>query len=119
MVRTTASPETLRSTMVDRIVDTGWARSGHVADAMRAVPRHLFLPAAPIEEAYAEQAVITKRGGDGASLSCASVPSIVAMMLDQLDVRHGDHILKIGAGTGYNAALLAHLAGPAGAGDHR
>jgi protein-L-isoaspartate(D-aspartate) O-methyltransferase len=108
------SPETLRSTMVDRIAATGWARSGHVADAMRTVPRHRFVPAAPIEEAYAEQAVITKRGGDGASLSCASVPSIVAMMLDQLDVRPGDHILEIGAGTGYNAALLAHLAGPAG-----
>jgi protein-L-isoaspartate(D-aspartate) O-methyltransferase len=110
----TTSPKTLRSTMVDRIVATGWARSGQVADAMRTVPRHLFVPAAPIEEAYAEQAVITKRGSDGASLSCASVPSIVAMMLDQLEVRPGDNILEIGAGTGYNAALLAHLAGPAG-----
>ncbi len=110
----TTSPETLRATMVDRIVANGWARSGHVADAMRTIPRHLFVPAAPIEEAYAEQAVITKRGSDGASLSCASVPSIVAMMLDQLDVRPGDRILEIGAGTGYNAALLAHLAGPTG-----
>lgn len=36
------------------------------------------------------------------------------MMLDQLDVRPGDRILEIGAGTGYNAALLAHLTGPSG-----
>jgi protein-L-isoaspartate(D-aspartate) O-methyltransferase len=39
---------------------------------------------------------------------------VVAAMLEQLDVRPGDRILEIGAGTGYNAALLAELAGPAG-----
>jgi protein-L-isoaspartate(D-aspartate) O-methyltransferase len=108
------SPDALRARMVDRIVAGGWARSSRVADAMRTVPRHLFVPHAPIEEAYDEQAVITKRGPDGAALSCASVPSIVAMMLDKLDVRPGDRLLEIGAGTGYNAALLAHLAGPGG-----
>ncbi|WP_145830268.1 methyltransferase domain-containing protein [Streptomyces sp. T12] len=37
------------------------------------------------------------------------MPSVVAMMLDQLDPRAGDDILEIGAGTGYNAALLAEL----------
>ena len=36
------------------------------------------------------------------------------MMLDQLDVQPGHRILEIGAGTGYNAALLAHLTGPSG-----
>jgi protein-L-isoaspartate(D-aspartate) O-methyltransferase len=36
------------------------------------------------------------------------------MMLDQLDVHHGDDILEVGAGTGYNAALLNHLTGPDG-----
>jgi protein-L-isoaspartate(D-aspartate) O-methyltransferase len=110
----TTTPESLRSKMLDRIVAGGWARSGRVAEAMRTVPRHLFVPAAPIEEAYADKAVITKRGADGAALSCASVPTIVAMMLDQLDVRPGDNVLEIGAGTGYNAALLAHLTEPGG-----
>jgi protein-L-isoaspartate(D-aspartate) O-methyltransferase len=38
----------------------------------------------------------------------------VARMLGQLDMRRGHHVLEIGAGTGYNAALLAHLAGPDG-----
>jgi protein-L-isoaspartate(D-aspartate) O-methyltransferase len=100
--------------MVDRIVADGWTRSDRVATAMRAVPRHRFVPSASVEEAYADQAVITKRGGDGAALSCASVPGIVAMMLDQLDVQLGHRILEIGAGTGYNAALLAYLTGPDG-----
>jgi protein-L-isoaspartate(D-aspartate) O-methyltransferase len=111
---TSASPEALRLAMVDHILAGGTARSERVADAMRAVPRHRFVPAASIEDAYAHQAVITKRGSDGAALSCASLPRVVALMLDQLDVRPGDRILEIGAGTGYNAALLADLAGPAG-----
>ena len=38
----------------------------------------------------------------------------MAKMLDLLDVHPGDEVLEIGAGTGYNAALLAHLTGPAG-----
>jgi protein-L-isoaspartate(D-aspartate) O-methyltransferase len=110
----TTSPETLRATMVDRIVAGGWTRSDRVANAMRDIPRHRFVAAAPIEEAYADQAVITKRDSDGAALSCASVPSMVALMLDQLDVQPGHRVLEIGAGTGYNAALLAHLTGSSG-----
>ena len=111
---TTDSPEAMRARTVDRIVAGSPALSGRVAEAMRIIPRHLFLPEASVEEAYADQAVITKSAADGAALSCASVPSIVATMLDQLGVQAGDRILEIGAGTGYNAALLAHLTGPDG-----
>jgi protein-L-isoaspartate(D-aspartate) O-methyltransferase len=107
-------PEVLRARMVDHIVKAGRARSARVEEALRTVPRHKFLPAATIEEAYANQAVITKRGSDGAALSCASLPTLVATMLDQLHIRPGDRILEIGAGTGYNAALLAHLTGLSG-----
>lgn len=108
------SPETLRARMVDTIRDAGRARSHVVEAALRSVPRHRFVPAAPVADAYADIAVITKRASDGAALSCASVPTMVATMLDQLDVRSGDRVLEIGAGTGYNAALLAHLVGPSG-----
>jgi protein-L-isoaspartate(D-aspartate) O-methyltransferase len=107
-------PEVLRTRMVDRVVEAGHARSSRVEETLREVPRHRFVPVAAVEEAYADRAVITKRGADGAALSCASVPSVVAMMLDQLDVAPGNRILEIGAGTGYNAALLAHLTGPSG-----
>jgi protein-L-isoaspartate(D-aspartate) O-methyltransferase len=107
-------PETLRARMVDHVRDSGHARSSSVQNAMRQVPRHEFVPATTPEAAYADIAVITKRADDGSALSCASVPTVVAMMLDQLDVRSDDRILEIGAGTGYNAALLAHLTGPTG-----
>jgi len=108
------APEALRASMVNHVVEAGHARSGPVEEAMRTVPRHRYVPAATVENAYADIAVITKRDSDGAALSCASVPIIVGMMLDQLDVNPGDRILEIGAGTGYNAALLAHLTGPSG-----
>lgn len=107
------APDDLRTRMVDAIV-TARTTSGPVEAAMRAVARHRFLPEAPMEQAYANTAVITKRAPDGTDLSCASLPSLVAAMLDQLDVQPGHRILEIGAGTGYNAALLAHLTGPTG-----
>lgn len=107
------TPEALRGQMIDAIVRTR-PTSPQVEDAMRTVPRHAFVPGAPLTAAYADQAVITKRSADGAALSCASVPSLVAVMLDRLDLRPGHTILEIGAGTGYNAALLAHITGPTG-----
>ncbi len=110
----TDSPQTLRDQMVDRITTAGWAHTSRVAEAMRAVPRHLFVPDATLAEAYDDRAVIIKRGPDGKALSCASEPVIVAMMLDQLDIHPGHRVLEIGAGTGYNAALLAYLVGPTG-----
>ena len=114
MTTITDSPETLRAAMVDSIKAAGHATSAAVEQAMRTVPRHDFVPEAAIEDAYADIAVITKRASDGSALSCASVPTVVAMMLDQLQVQPGNRILEIGAGTGYNAALLARLTGPGG-----
>ena len=108
-----ASPEALRAQMVDRIL----ARQSlppPVEAALRTAERHRFVPDAPLDDAYAEQAVITHTFPHGTHLSCASGPSIVAGMLNALDVRPGQRILEIGAGTGYNAALLAIAAA-----DHR
>jgi protein-L-isoaspartate(D-aspartate) O-methyltransferase len=113
MTTTGLTPEVLRDQMIDTIVCTR-PTSPQVEKAMRAVPRHAFVPGAPLATAYADEAVITKRAASGAALSCASVPSLVAVMLDRLDVRPGHRILEIGAGTGYNAALLAHMTGPTG-----
>jgi protein-L-isoaspartate(D-aspartate) O-methyltransferase len=112
---TSGTPDALRADMVDRIKAAGYARTPAVEGALRAIPRHTFVPEASIETAYdVDTAVITKRADTGAALSCASVPTIVAMMLDQLDVQPGHRVLEIGAGTGYNAALLAYLTGPSG-----
>ncbi|MCG5220298.1 methyltransferase, FxLD system [Streptosporangium sp. KLBMP 9127] len=86
-----------------------------VAEALRLVPRHAFLPEIPVEEAYIDEAIVTKRDPDGLPISSSSQPTIMAIMLDQLGVRPGHRVLEIGAGTGYNAALIAALVGPDGA----
>jgi protein-L-isoaspartate(D-aspartate) O-methyltransferase len=79
-----------------------------VLDAFAAVPRHLFLPGVAPAEAYADDAIVTHDEG-GVPTSSSSQPSLMARMLAQLDVRAGDRVLEIGAGTGYNAALLGQL----------
>jgi protein-L-isoaspartate(D-aspartate) O-methyltransferase len=109
------SADQLREALVRQIRAAGGAQREPVHRALRAVPRHVFLPEVSLEEAYAAGTpVVTKRDPDGRPLSSASAPGIVAAMLDQLDVHPGQRVLEIGAGTGYNAALLAELAGPGG-----
>jgi protein-L-isoaspartate(D-aspartate) O-methyltransferase len=93
----------------------GHAESPAVQAAFAAVPRHLFVPDVSVEHAYRDEAIPTKRLDDGEVVSSSSQPAIMATMLEQLDVRRGQRVLEIGAGTGYNAALLAHLVGAGGA----
>jgi len=79
-----------------------------ILEAFERVPRHDFLPGVPLDTVYADDAVVTRNEG-GVPTSSSSQPSLMARMLDQLDVRPGDRVLEIGTGTGYNAALLAAL----------
>jgi protein-L-isoaspartate(D-aspartate) O-methyltransferase len=104
----------LRGKLIDELCEWELFRTAVVEDAMRIVPRHVFLPGVPIEKAYSHDNIVTHRDSAGAALSSASQPGIVAAMLEQLDARPGHRVLEIGAGTGYNAALLAYLVGPQG-----
>jgi protein-L-isoaspartate(D-aspartate) O-methyltransferase len=104
----------LRNALVDKIRESGCARTPAVETALRTVPRHLFVPEATLEDAYANSVVNVKFDTDGTSISCASQPRIVAIMLDQLDAQPGERILELGTGTGYNTALLAQLVGETG-----
>lgn len=114
MTNTTSTrPEDLREQMINHIHVAGHLRSERIEQALRAVPRHRVVPAAPIEEAYDNKAITIKPGTDRPA-SCISTPTVVAMMPDQLDPQPGERVLEIGAGTGYNAALLAELVGHTG-----
>jgi protein-L-isoaspartate(D-aspartate) O-methyltransferase len=99
--------------LVDALLSAGAITSSNVEAAFRAVPRHPFVPGVDVEAAHRNEAIPTKLI-DRRAVSSASQPSIVATMLEQLDVRPGQRVLEIGAGTGYNAALLAQLVGPSG-----
>lgn len=102
-----------RARLVADLVRDGRVRSERVAEAFTAVPRHPFLPELAPEDAYGDDAVPIKIE-DGVTLSSVSQPSMVAIMLEQLAAEPGDRVLEIGAGAGWNAALLAHLVGPTG-----
>jgi protein-L-isoaspartate(D-aspartate) O-methyltransferase len=115
MSLTERSISALHDAMVRRLVEEGQVRTRRIEDAFRAVPRHLFLPGVSPEFVYSGEAIITRRGADGNPTSSSSMPAIMAVMLEQLDVQPGHRVLEIGAGTGYNAALLARLTGPEGA----
>ncbi|MFD9540840.1 methyltransferase, FxLD system [Streptomyces sp. NPDC060022] len=104
----------LRNALVDQVKANGLARTPIVESAMRTVPRHLFVPEATLEAAYANNVVDIKHDAGGSSISCASQPDIVALMLDQLEAQPGERILELGAGTGYNSALIAQLVGENG-----
>jgi protein-L-isoaspartate(D-aspartate) O-methyltransferase len=107
-------PAALRGRLVDGLVAAGRIRSAQVQRVFRAVPRHLFLPGTALDTAYADAAVPTKWAADGRPVSSSSQPAVMVEMLEQLAVAPGQRVLEIGAGTGYNAALLAQLVGPTG-----
>jgi len=118
-------------TRLDALVETlragGSIRTDAVERAMRAVPRHEFIdyyyaegkertevdPAndATLDHVYSNDALVTRVGENGLPSSSSSQPSVVAVMLEALEVHPRMRVLEIGAGTGYNAAILAELTG--------
>ena len=103
-----------RRALVEVLQRDGHLRSSRVSEALLAVPRELFVPGVPLADVYCpSEAIVTKRL-EGVSVSSASAPEVIAVMLEQLDARPGDRVLEIGAGSGYNAALLAHIVGATG-----
>ncbi len=102
-----------REAMVRNVVAAGHATNPLVQAAMTQLPREVFVRDVPVAEAYLHQRDTTPGATAGWVYSGRSIePVVIAMMLDQLDVRPGDHVLHIGTGTGYTAALLAEIAGP-------
>ena len=77
--------------------------SARVMDAIDAVPRHRFVPARELENAYANRPLPIGHG------QTISQPYIVALMTELLEPKAGDVVLEVGTGSGYQAAVLAKL----------
>ena len=108
------SPDRLRAELVAGLVAGNRIRTPAVERAFRTVPRHLFVPGTVTpEQAYEDTTVATKHGPDGRTTSSVSAPWLQAYMLEQAGLRPGARVLEIGSG-GYNAALIAEVAGPDG-----
>ncbi|MFD4643089.1 methyltransferase domain-containing protein [Lentzea sp. NPDC058436] len=124
----------LRAELADHLLGDGVLRDPQWHNAFREVPRHEFLPhfyrqlhngdwervAASdpgwLGLVYADRVWVTQFDGDdtvtGGTPTCSSsMPTIMAIMLEALDVHSGQTILEVGTGTGYNAALLCHALG--------
>jgi len=89
--------------MVDEQLKTRTIMSNAVLDAMRKVPRHLFVSENMRASAYNDSPLPI---GSGQTIS---QPYIVAYMTEQLGDVRGLKILEIGTGSGYQAAILAYL----------
>ncbi len=124
--------------LIDQLIGRGALWSPALIAAFRATPRHHFLrrfhffqrdqtgwhercPGDPISASdlrtiYADRAVTTRVSEatpdrPAVSISSSSQPSLMAQMLEDLRLAPGLRVLEIGAGTGYNAALLSHVVG--------
>lgn len=99
-----AEARQLRNQLVDSILARGDLRRGAVAAVMRDVPRHLFVPEVPLDEAYRDHPVAI---GSGQTIS---QPTVVAMMTEAMDLHCTERVLEVGTGCGYQTAILARLA---------
>ena len=102
--RTADRYEPDRECMVSRQIRSRGVLDKKVLAAMEKVPRHRFVPKRLMDNAYEDHALPI---GEGQTIS---QPYIVALMTEALDVEGDDHVLEIGTGSGYQAAVLAELA---------
>jgi protein-L-isoaspartate(D-aspartate) O-methyltransferase len=91
--------------MVERLRDHYQIRDERVLDAMRSVPRHVFVPEALQGRAYGDHALPISGS------QTISQPYIVARMTELLEIDSNSRVLEIGAGSGYQTAILAKVAG--------
>src|SRR5574338_1102375 len=108
-----ANPPTHES-LIAALKEADLLNDPRMEKAFRDVPRHFFLPDLPPEQVYVDDAVPIKRDESGGVVSSSSQPSMMAIMLNQLRLYEGCNVLEIGAGTGYNAAIMQQIVGMAG-----
>ncbi|MAE67169.1 MAG: protein-L-isoaspartate O-methyltransferase [Phycisphaeraceae bacterium] len=89
--------------MVERQIRRRGVRDRDLLAAMERVPRHRFVPERYAAEAYADGPVPI---GDDQTIS---QPYVVAAMTEALGLKRGTHVLEIGAGSGYQTAVLLEL----------
>jgi protein-L-isoaspartate(D-aspartate) O-methyltransferase len=89
--------------LIDYLIQRGALTKKEVIAAFRKVPREDFIPEPQKQHAYVDSPLPTAGG------QTISAPHMVAVMTEVLDVKNGQRILEIGAGSGYQAAILSAL----------
>lgn len=93
----------MASVMVDESIAPKGVKNERILEAMRKIPRHLFIPLEYREYAYLDSPLPIGRK------QTISQPFIVAKMTELLEPAEGDRVLEIGTGSGYQAALLSEM----------
>ena len=94
----------LRERMVDEQIACRGLRSPHLLAAFRSVPREEFVAEEYKQSAYDDRPLPIEAG------QTISQPYIVAMMIEAAGVKPGNHVLEVGAGSGYAAAVISRIA---------
>lgn len=97
-----------KNALIEYLVDTGYLKTKSVIDAFRKVPREDFIPENMKKYAYVNEPLPI---GEGQTIS---QPLTVAFMTEYLDAKPGNKILEVGAGSGYQAAILSEVVGEKG-----
>ncbi len=95
--------EQARDQMVEDTIEARGVKDPAVLRAMRSVPRHEFVPAEYLDQAYDDHPLPIGYG------QTISQPYIVAWMTELLELQPGEKVLEIGTGSGYQAAVLAEM----------
>lgn len=107
-----------RRKLVAELEKKGHVKSAPVRRAFLAVPREAFVEdharRGGLDAVYKDVPLVTKTDARGSAISSSSQPAIMAIMLEAMRLGRGHKVMEIGAGTGYNAALLAHIVGASG-----
>jgi protein-L-isoaspartate(D-aspartate) O-methyltransferase len=99
-----ANADEARERMVASQLAARGVRNPRVLEAMRRVPRHLFVPTASSDLAYSDCALPI---GEAQTIS---QPYMVAAMTEAMALEGGERVLEVGTGSGYQAAVVAELA---------
>ncbi len=94
--------------LIRRLKAEGVLSDPRVEEALRAIPRERFLPPGARRYAYVDEPIHIGHG------QTCSAPHMVVIMLQELELGEGMRVLEVGTGSGWNAALIAHLVGPRG-----
>jgi protein-L-isoaspartate(D-aspartate) O-methyltransferase len=92
-----------REMLISKLTGEGHLRSENIIEAFRRVPREMFVPEGDTDSAYGDYPL---QIGCGQTISA---PHMVAIMTELLKPRKTDMVLEIGAGSGYQAAILSQL----------
>ena len=105
MAETLTNSAAEREAMVERQIESRGITDPKILEAFRAVPREAFISEEYADLAYGDHPLPIEAG------QTISQPYIVALMIKAAEIKPGDKVLEVGAGSGYAAAVISRIAG--------